>query len=52
MSTSEIVLHGTELSGHTHRVELLLRMLGLPYRFVKATVDDRKTPAFQLPTVT
>ena len=25
MSTPEIILHGTELSGHTHRVELLLR---------------------------
>ena len=32
MSTPEIILHGTELSGHAHRVELLLRMLGLPYR--------------------
>ena len=46
MSTGEIVVHGTELSGHVHRVELLLRMLGLPYRFVQATADDRKTPAF------
>ena len=27
MPASEIILHGTELSGHTHRVELLLRML-------------------------
>jgi glutathione S-transferase len=32
MSDPGIILHGTELSGHTHRVELLLRMLGLPYR--------------------
>jgi len=29
MPTPEIILHGTELSGHTHRVELMLRMLGL-----------------------
>lgn len=24
-------LHGTKLSGHVHRVELLLKMLGVPY---------------------
>lgn len=46
MSQSEIVLHGTALSGHTHRVELLLLMLGLPYRFVAAPAEIRKTPAF------
>jgi glutathione S-transferase len=43
---SEIVLHGTELSGHCHRVELLLRMLGLPYRFVGAPAPVRATPEF------
>ncbi len=36
MACGEIILHGTELSGHVHRVELLLRMLGLSYRFVPA----------------
>ena len=46
MSTPEITLHGTELSGHTHRVELLLRMLGLPYRFVVAAAAVRGTPEF------
>ena len=46
MSTPEIVLHGTELSGHSHRVELLLRMLGLPYRYVVASADVRATPEF------
>jgi glutathione S-transferase len=46
MSTPEIILHGTELSGHTHRVELLLRMLGLPYRFVVAAAAVRGTPEF------
>ncbi len=46
MSQSEIVLHGTALSGHTHRVELLLLMPGLPYRFVAAPAEIRKTPAF------
>jgi glutathione S-transferase len=46
MSTSEIILHGTELSGHAHRVELLLRMLGLPYRYVVAPAAVRSTPEF------
>jgi glutathione S-transferase len=47
VTTAEIILHGTELSGHTHRVELLLRMLGLPYRFEAATADVRRTPWFR-----
>jgi glutathione S-transferase len=47
VATSEIVLHGTELSGHTHRVELLLRMLGLPYRFAAAPAAIRGTPEFR-----
>jgi glutathione S-transferase len=46
MSTPDIILHGTELSGHTHRVELLLRMLGLPYRYVVASATVRSTPEF------
>jgi glutathione S-transferase len=46
MSTSEIILHGTELSGHAHRVELLLRMLGLQYRYVVASAAVRSTPEF------
>lgn len=46
MPTPEIVLHGTELSGHTHRVELLLRMLGLPYRYELAPAAVRSTPEF------
>jgi len=41
MASGEIILHGTELSGHVHRVELLLRMLGLPYRFVAAPATVR-----------
>ena len=47
MSTPEIILHGTELSGHTHRVELLLRMLGLPYRYAVASAAVRSSPEFQ-----
>jgi glutathione S-transferase len=46
MSEPAIVLHGTELSGHAHRVVLLLRMLGLPYRFVVAPPEVRRTPDF------
>ena len=41
-------LHGIPLSGHTHRVQLFLSLLGLPYEFV--TVDlaagAHRTPAF------
>src|SRR5262249_10280371 len=42
-----LAIHGTELSGHTHRVELLARMLGLPYRFVDAPASVRRTPEFR-----
>jgi glutathione S-transferase len=41
-------LHGIPLSGHTHRVQLFLSLLGIPYEF--ATVDlaagAHRTPAF------
>lgn len=47
MPTAGIILHGTELSGHTHRVELLLRMLGLSYRYETAPAAVRRTPAFR-----
>jgi glutathione S-transferase len=46
MSEPAITLHGTELSGHAHRVALLLRMIGLPYRFVVAPPEVRRTPDF------
>lgn len=46
MSQPAITLHGIELSGHTHRVELMLRMLGLPFRFSPAPADVRGTEAF------
>jgi glutathione S-transferase len=42
-----IVLYGTELSGHTHRVELLLQMLDLPYRVQGAPAPVRGSPEFQ-----
>ena len=46
MSNTAIVLHGTPLSGHTHRVGLMLNALGLAYRFVPAPKDVRASPAF------
>ena len=46
MTEPTISLHGTELSGHAHRVVLLLRILDLPYRFVVAPPEVRRTPDF------
>jgi glutathione S-transferase len=43
---SSIRLHGTERSGHAHRVALLLRMLEIPYRFVSAPVEVRRSAEF------
>ena len=45
--TSTILLHGTKLSGHVHRVELLLRMLDLPFEFIPAPADVRASDAFR-----
>jgi glutathione S-transferase len=46
MSDKKIILHGVKLSGHVHRVELLLRMLGLPYAFAEASREVRGTSEF------
>ena len=35
-----LVVHGTELSGHTHRATLMLSLLGLPYRLSPAHVQQ------------
>ncbi|GIL39701.1 glutathione S-transferase [Roseiterribacter gracilis] len=43
---TERILYSTSLSGHGHRVELLLDLLGLTYKFVDAPADVRKTPEF------
>ena len=40
-------LHGLKVSGHVHRVELLLRMLGLPYEFIPAPADVRAGSDFR-----
>jgi len=45
--TQAIVLYATPLSGHCHRVELLLRMLDLPYRIVEAFAPVRATAEFR-----
>jgi len=47
MSQPEITLHGTPLSGHAHRVELVLLALGLPYRIEAAPADVRRSEAFR-----
>ena len=46
MTKTEIVLHGVSLSGHTHRVGLMLNALGLSYRFEDAPSPVRASPAF------
>ncbi len=47
MTEPSITLHGTALSGHTHRVALLLRALGLAYAFKPAPADVRRSDAFR-----
>src|SRR5256885_8516978 len=43
---AQITLHGTKLSGHAHRVELLLGMLGLDYAFADEPRPSRSRPEF------
>ena len=43
---SQIRLHGIPLSGHTHKVELFLRLLGLEFDYVVAAQDVWPTEAF------
>jgi glutathione S-transferase len=38
---------GSELSGHTHRIELLLRTLDRPYRFVSTSAEARRSAEFR-----
>jgi glutathione S-transferase len=46
--TQTIVLHGYELSGHSHRAELMLNLLGLPYEFrrVDLAKGAQRTPEY------
>jgi glutathione S-transferase len=41
-----IRLHGVPLSGHVHKVEVFLRLLGLPFDYVEAPAPARQTDAF------
>jgi len=45
--TSKIRLHGVSLSGHVHKVAVLLRLLDLPFDIVEAGKDQRDTEAFR-----
>jgi glutathione S-transferase len=40
-------LHGTRLSGHTHRARLFLHLLDLNYEFADSPADVRNAPAFR-----
>lgn len=46
MAPSSLTLYGMALSGHSHRVELFLRLLKLPYRFVEAPAPVREGAEF------
>jgi glutathione S-transferase len=46
MTTPTIKLYGVKLSGHFHRVELMLRMLNLPFEFIEAGAEVRASAAF------
>jgi glutathione S-transferase len=46
MTASARILYGTPNSGHTHRVECLLQLLGLDYQFSAAPADRRRSPEF------
>ena len=47
MPQPALILHGTKLSGHAHRVELFLLMLKLPYRFADSPATVRQSEAFR-----
>ncbi|OIQ97900.1 dichloromethane dehalogenase [mine drainage metagenome] len=46
MSAPSLILYGTPLSGHAHRVESFLRLLNLPYDYRDTPADRRKQPDF------
>ncbi|WP_293900816.1 glutathione S-transferase family protein [Phenylobacterium sp.] len=43
---ASIRLHGLALSGHSHKVEMFLRLLGLPFDNVDAGAPQRQAEAF------
>ena len=46
MSSPSITVYGTALSGHTHRVELFLHLLQLPYRRIDASSAVRQSAEY------
>jgi glutathione S-transferase len=46
MKSDTLILYGTALSGHTHRVELLLRLLQLPFRRIDTPAAVRQSAEF------
>jgi glutathione S-transferase len=40
------ILYGADDSGHVHRVRLLLDMLELPYRYVVASAEERRSAEY------
>jgi glutathione S-transferase len=46
MTSPSITLYGIPLSGHCHRVEMLLRFLGLPFRYEQTPPPALQSPAF------
>ncbi len=46
MTSPSLILHGTALSGHTHRVELFLHLLQLPYERIDAPAAVRQGADF------
>lgn len=47
MTEPAITLYGISLSGHAHRAEAFLNILGLPHRYVDAPAAVRESAAFR-----
>ncbi|CAN7214068.1 glutathione S-transferase family protein [Massilia sp. LjRoot122] len=47
MNPSSLTVYGVALSGHTHRVELFLHLLQLPYRRIDAPASVRQSAEFR-----
>jgi glutathione S-transferase len=47
MAEPDLVLYGTKLSGHAHRVEALLTQLGLSYSYRDAPAEVRRSPEYR-----
>jgi glutathione S-transferase len=46
MTPPSLTVYGVPLSGHTHRVELFLHLLELPYHFIDAPAPVRQSAEF------